>query len=349
VLHHPRQLGQAQDAGVGEVADVGHPDEGQQVVLEERREGDVGDDHELVVTAVVREGRRAEGGRLQELGILIDRDRDGYLLQVFTENLMTYALGRRVADTRVSELVAALQFLGYAMRLVPSPGKGYHHTLVVLYDAKTINDAARIWWILHYWGIPDVRLLNGGWRGWLAAGGSVSRETPAVPPVGVKLRAHKKRLATKGQLLQSLKTHSLQIIDARSDAEYCGTAHTAKRNGAIPGAIHLEWKDVINPLTDRFKKPEQLARLFREAHIDLDRPAVTHCQSGGRAAVHPAARTRKQQKRKRRRCDGRPHVGERFRDHCYVSFLSSLRRAFSASLTSFSESLPDSTRRTMTG
>lgn len=164
-------------------------------------------------------------------------------------------------------------------------GIGADGHVVVIYDGKTINDAARIWWILHYWGIPHVGLLNGGWRGWLAAGGSVSRETPAVTPVDVKLNAHKKRLATKGQILGSLTTHSLQIIDARSEAEYCGTAHTAKRNGAIPGAIHLEWKDVINPLTDRFKKPDQLARLFQAAHIDLDRPAVTHCQGGGRAAV----------------------------------------------------------------
>jgi thiosulfate/3-mercaptopyruvate sulfurtransferase len=138
---------------------------------------------------------------------------------------------------------------------------------------------------VHYWGVPDVRLLNGGWRGWLAAGGPVSRETPAVTPAEVKLNPHKKRLATKGQLLESLKAHPVQIIDARSDAEYCGTAHTAKRNGAIPGAVHLEWKDVINPLTDRFKKPAELTRLLRAAHIDLDRPAVTHCQSGGRASV----------------------------------------------------------------
>ena len=34
------------------------------------------------------------------------------------------------------DLSAALQSLGYSMRLVPSPGTGYHHTFVVLYDAS---------------------------------------------------------------------------------------------------------------------------------------------------------------------------------------------------------------------
>lgn len=33
-------------------------------------------------------------------------------------------------------LQAALRTLGYAMRLVASPGTGYHHTFVVLYDAS---------------------------------------------------------------------------------------------------------------------------------------------------------------------------------------------------------------------
>jgi hypothetical protein len=37
-----------------------------------------------------------------------------------------------------SDLRAALQSLGYDLRLVASPGAGYHHTFVVLYDAKGV-------------------------------------------------------------------------------------------------------------------------------------------------------------------------------------------------------------------
>jgi len=40
---------------------------------------------------------------------------------------------------------------------------------VVVYDAICSKDAARVWWILRYWGLDDVRLLNGGWKGWRAA------------------------------------------------------------------------------------------------------------------------------------------------------------------------------------
>ena len=35
----------------------------------------------------------------------------------------------------------------------------------VVYDDASAKDAARIWWILKYWGVRDVKLLNGGWIG----------------------------------------------------------------------------------------------------------------------------------------------------------------------------------------
>ena len=89
---------------------------------------------------------------------------------------------------------------------------------------------------------------------------------------------------TKGQLLDALKTKP-QIVDARSKDEFCGTAETAKRNGAIPGAVHLEWTDALDPKTKRFKTPAELRALLSERHIDVSQPVVTYCQSGGRSAA----------------------------------------------------------------
>jgi thiosulfate/3-mercaptopyruvate sulfurtransferase len=160
-------------------------------------------------------------------------------------------------------------------------------TKVVVYDDGSVKDAARVWWILRYWGVRDARLLNGGWPAWQAAGGKVSTETPKVPETEVKLALRDLRLATKDQILSWLeeKKRPVQIIDARSAQEYCGDTETAKRNGAIPGAKHLEWSDLLDPKSKRFKGPEELAKLFKDAGIELTRPAVTYCQSGGRASV----------------------------------------------------------------
>jgi thiosulfate/3-mercaptopyruvate sulfurtransferase len=158
---------------------------------------------------------------------------------------------------------------------------------VVVYDDASTKDAARIWWLLRYWGVGDVRLLNGGWKTWRAEG----RPTEAKEPLAAKAvefiaSPRKRRLVTKDQILASLADHRLQIVDARSNDEFCGIDLKGnKRGGAIPGAKHLEWSDLIDPATDRFKTPEELRRLFDQAGIDLDKPTASYCYSGGRASV----------------------------------------------------------------
>ena len=158
---------------------------------------------------------------------------------------------------------------------------------VVVYDDNSMKDAARIWWILRYWGVDDARLLDGGWKTWKAEDYPTTRDVPApATPTALKAEAITRQLATLRQVVDSLKHHDLQIVDARSQDEHCGIdKRKNKRAGAIPGAKHLQWSDLIDKTTDRFKSPEELRRLFDQAGIDLQRPTASHCQSGGRASV----------------------------------------------------------------
>src|SRR5258708_2957793 len=95
---------------------------------------------------------------------------------------------------------------------------------------------------------------------------------PQVTSVMPTLTALTKRLAVKEDVQEALKGKSAQIIDARSETEYCGTMKLAKRGGAIPGAIHREWSDVLDPKTGRFKSPAELEQLIRASGIQKDRP-----------------------------------------------------------------------------
>lgn len=158
---------------------------------------------------------------------------------------------------------------------------------VVVYDNASFKDAARMWWILRYWGVQDVRLLNGNWLGWKKAGLKVEVEKPNPPkPVKFVAKPRSNWLATKGQLLTAIKDKSLQIVDARSNREFCGIEmEKNKRAGTMPGAKNLDWIDLVDKETQRFKSAAQLRKLFQDAGIDLERPTATHCQSGGRASV----------------------------------------------------------------
>lgn len=157
---------------------------------------------------------------------------------------------------------------------------------VVVYDDNQAKDAARVWWILRYWGVKDVRLLNGGWVGWEKGKYPTEKAEAAIKSTEFKAVAAPERMATKDELLKSLSGDKLQIVDARSEGEFCGTdALKNKRAGAMPGAKQLEWIDLIEKDSQRFKSPDELRKLFDAAGIKLDRPTATHCQSGGRASV----------------------------------------------------------------
>src|ERR671919_895135 len=60
-------------------------------------------------------------------------------------------------------------------------------TRVVAYDERGGIYAARLWWILNYYGHSNVALMNGGWIKWAAESRAVS--TDAVPPRGAKFTA----------------------------------------------------------------------------------------------------------------------------------------------------------------
>lgn len=161
-----------------------------------------------------------------------------------------------------------------------------HDRGVVIYDDAVSKDAARIWWILRYWNYKDVRLLNGGWHGWTERKLPVSKEVGKATAVTAEFpKANARLFATKESLLDILKDKKTQIIDSRSMAEHCGDSKKAKRGGAIPGAIHLDWTDLLDKNSKRFKRPDQLRDIFKKAGIDLTKPAVAHCQSGGRSSV----------------------------------------------------------------
>jgi thiosulfate/3-mercaptopyruvate sulfurtransferase len=171
---------------------------------------------------------------------------------------------------------------GWATR-IGAAGVDPAKPVVVIGDA--VNEAARVWWLLRYWGCTDVKLVNGGWAGYVAAGGPMSTDDVKPAPITVTLTPRADRLTTKRGLVESLKGKPPQIVDARSKDEFCGTAETAKRNGAIPGAVHIEWTEALDPKTKRFKSAADLQALLIDRHVDINKPVVTYCQSGGRAAA----------------------------------------------------------------
>lgn len=163
-------------------------------------------------------------------------------------------------------------------------------TTVVAYDTYFSVLAGRIVWVLRSYGHDAAHVLEGGLDAWRAAGlpletGEV-QPAPAVPPHPVP-----EHLAGLVDLagVQGRIADGVQIVDARSSAQYTGAETHARRAGHIPGAISVPYTDLLGA-DGRFLQPAELAARLSAAGVALDQPLVAYCNGGVSAtAVGTAA------------------------------------------------------------
>jgi thiosulfate/3-mercaptopyruvate sulfurtransferase len=156
-------------------------------------------------------------------------------------------------------------------------------TPVVVYDDQSGLRAARAFWFLEYFGHPSARILDGGFSAWSRAGLPVARD--AAPPAASEWTGTRdaRTIATWRDVRDAIGRADAVILDTRSDGEYCGTQVRAKRGGAIPGAVHVEWTRNLTPEGD-FKPAAELKAMYEGAGVTPDREVFTYCQGGYRAA-----------------------------------------------------------------
>jgi thiosulfate/3-mercaptopyruvate sulfurtransferase len=156
-------------------------------------------------------------------------------------------------------------------------------TPVVVYDEQSGIRAARAFWFLEYFGHPAARLLDGGFTAWTAAGLEVTRAAGPPPKSEWTGTREGKTIATWREVRAALDKPDVVILDTRSDGEYRGTTVRARRGGAIPGAVHIEWTRNLTPHGD-FKPAADLEKMYEDAGVTRDREVITYCQGGYRAA-----------------------------------------------------------------
>ncbi|OBZ13545.1 sulfurtransferase [Bacillus sp. FJAT-26390] len=159
---------------------------------------------------------------------------------------------------------------------------------IVVYDEGNSVLATRLFYVLEYYGLRDqVKLLNGGFAAWTAAGKEVSAEVPDAEEGTLALFAEPLLVVTKEDIQAGLKDSLL--LDTRSALEYAGADLRSNRKGGhLPGAIHKEWKEALGAAdTDgvvRFKDALTLKQEFADAGINPAKTIVPYCQSNQRGA-----------------------------------------------------------------
>ena len=141
-----------------------------------------------------------------------------------------------------------------------------------------MTEAARVWFILQYFGLPVV-VLNGG----LATLGEAPRHAPpASSPLRLKPGAGPVGLMDRAHLKAGLE--AVQVFDARTADEFRGDDLKGNaRGGHLPGAAHLSHADLLDGT--HLKGAAEIADLMATSGLHGSRPIVSHCNGGGRAAL----------------------------------------------------------------
>jgi thiosulfate/3-mercaptopyruvate sulfurtransferase len=165
-------------------------------------------------------------------------------------------------------------------------GVGDGHQVVV-YDAKGLFSAARVWWLFRVMGHETIAVLDGGLPKWQAQGRPTEDMPPIVRDRHMTVRRQNQMVKDVTQVSAASKLGDYEILDARSPGRFRGDDPEPReglRSGHIPRSKNVYYRDLLND-DGTMKDPDGLRAVFDAAGVDMSKPAITSCGSGVTAAI----------------------------------------------------------------
>ena len=154
------------------------------------------------------------------------------------------------------------------------------------------GQSCRGYYLLTWLGYPRVKVLNGGYSAWKAAGLPVS--TDAVVPAAAQFPTDLQQadvMLTKDDVAQALGTDTV-LLDVRDVDEWIGDSSSpygkdfAPRKGRLPGAQWVEWYRFMKPSAQGpvFKTADEIRAECATAGISPGDTVYLYCFKGARAS-----------------------------------------------------------------
>ena len=158
-----------------------------------------------------------------------------------------------------------------------SPGK-----LLVAYDDAGGAIAARLWWLMKYFGHNCAALLDGGIPAWWAAGYELESGRSSVtslPPANFRI-CDDLEISTL-DIIEALGRNEIVLADARASERFTGQNETIDTvAGHIPGSVNYPYNINLAP-NGTFKTVEEVRReLLKLAGSHKSQDLVHMCGSG---------------------------------------------------------------------
>ena len=172
-----------------------------------------------------------------------------------------------------------------ATKILQDLGINKDSKIVLCHAFGDVSITARMFITLENLGLRDrVFYLNGGLVAWKKAGFPVTKELPVIKKGNFVATASAPLLVDKEYVLQSLKTRSAEVVDARVKRFYDGDPTGNPRDGHITGALNLAYTDMIDS-TNSIKPNEVLVKNFQAVLPEKNKEVITYCFIGQTASV----------------------------------------------------------------
>jgi thiosulfate/3-mercaptopyruvate sulfurtransferase len=155
--------------------------------------------------------------------------------------------------------------------------------LVIAYDDAGGAIAARLWWLLRYFGLRDAgRVLDGGIQAWVAAGHPLEAGEPTAAPAPLlTLSPGGAPVAGKADVDRRRRDPAAVILDARARERYEGRSEPIDaRAGHIPGARSAPFAENLRAPGGPFLDREALEGRYRALGALDAREVICSCGSG---------------------------------------------------------------------
>lgn len=167
-------------------------------------------------------------------------------------------------------------------------------TIIVLYGDYNNWFAAFAFWLFKYYGVENVKLMDGGRKKWILEGRPLTKDIPTYPGTVFRAKEPDETIRVYMDYVKaSLKMKDKVLVDVRSLKEYTGEIlappeypdEKAQRGGHIPGAINIPWSLAVKEEDGSFKTRKELEEIYKSRGVTPDKEVITYCRIGERASV----------------------------------------------------------------
>lgn len=165
-------------------------------------------------------------------------------------------------------------------------------TTLILYGDFNNWFAAFAFWVFKYYGVKDVRLMNGGRKKWIEEDKELTKDVPLTQRSDYKVsRPDESVRVYLDDVRKAISAGNVALVDVRSPKEYSGeilappeypTEH-AQRGGHIPGAKNIPWAQAVKD-DGTFKTVEELENLYKPKGVTPDKEVIAYCRIGERSS-----------------------------------------------------------------